>query len=92
MSKIKHKKEIRGGKMEISFLVKIATDEEKAETYLREKGVLKTFTECPYCGNKHFGKVRRGTINATNVKENGAQGKVVYLKDQGYHMGNFYSY
>jgi len=28
-SKIKHKKEIRGGKMEISFLAKIAAEERK---------------------------------------------------------------
>ena len=60
MSKIKHKKEIRGGKMEITFLVKIAADGEKAETYLREKDVLKTFTEFPYCGNKHLSFLLHG--------------------------------
>ena len=35
------------------------TDEHKAEEFLREIGILKTFRKCPYCGNKQFGKVRR---------------------------------
>jgi len=54
--------------MEKYFLAKIAADEEKAESYLREKGILKTFTECPYCGNEHFGKVRRNSYKCYRCK------------------------
>ncbi len=43
--------------MKISFLVQVAADEE--EEYLREKGVLKTFTGCPYCGINTLGRLDR---------------------------------
>jgi len=49
-------------------LARIITDEEKAEEFLRKVGVLKTFTECPYCGNKHFGKVRRNSYKCYRCK------------------------
>ncbi|WP_206202397.1 hypothetical protein [Thermodesulfobacterium sp. TA1] len=38
--------------MNLAELVEIASSEEKAEEFLRAKGVLKTFTCCPFCGNK----------------------------------------
>ena len=45
--------------MELVKLMDIASNEEKAEEFLRKKGILKTFSSCPYCGSNHFGKVRR---------------------------------
>jgi len=45
--------------MNMVKLSKVMTDEHKAEEFLREIGILKTFRKCPYCGNKQFGKVRR---------------------------------
>ncbi len=45
--------------MNMVKLSKVMTEEHKAEEFLREIGILKTFRECPYCGNKQFGKVRR---------------------------------
>ena len=45
--------------MNMVKLSKVMTDEHKAEEFLREIGILKTFRKCPYCGNKQCGKVRR---------------------------------
>ena len=45
--------------MNMVKLSKVMTDEHKAEEFLREIGILKTFRKCPYCGNRQFGKVRR---------------------------------
>ena len=92
VNRIKHEKEVRGGKMEISFLVKIAADEEKAERFLREKGVLKTLPNVLTAGINTLERLGEAHTNATNVKENGAQRKGAYLKDQGYHTENFCSF
>ncbi len=54
--------------METVKLLQIMTDEEKAEEFLRKKGILKSFTECPYCGNEHFGKVRRNMYKCYRCK------------------------
>jgi transposase len=45
--------------MNLSELVKIASSEEKAEEFLRSKGILKTFENCPFCKSESIGKVRR---------------------------------
>jgi len=45
--------------MMLEELVKVKSSEEKAEEFLREKGILKTFTRCPKCGSKRLGRVRR---------------------------------
>jgi transposase len=50
-------------------LAEVITDEQKAEDFLREKGILKTFTQCPYCGNPHFGKVRRNSFKCYRCKK-----------------------
>ena len=55
--------------MELAKLIDIAKDEASAEKFLRKKGILKTFTCCPYCGNKHFGKGM--FIKVTGVRESG---------------------
>jgi len=54
--------------MELTKLIDIARDEASAEEFLRKKGILKTFTCCPYCGNKHFGKVRRNVYKCYRCK------------------------
>jgi transposase len=45
--------------MNLSELVKIASSEEKAEEFLRSRGILKTFENCPFCKSESIGKVRR---------------------------------
>lgn len=39
-------------------VARIVADEKKAEDYLREAGILRTFTECPHCGSKEFSSLR----------------------------------
>jgi hypothetical protein len=38
--------------MNLVELLQIASSEEKAEGFLRERGVLKTFDSCPFCHAK----------------------------------------
>jgi transposase len=45
--------------MNLSELVKVLSSEEKAEEFLRAKGILKTFENCPFCKSGSIGKVRR---------------------------------
>jgi len=45
--------------MNLLELTRYTNDEESAEAYLREQGILKTYEECPYCGSKRFNRVRR---------------------------------
>jgi len=54
--------------MKIVELSKLITDELKAEEFLRQKGILKTFMHYPYCRNKHIGKVRRNFLKCFRCK------------------------
>lgn len=45
--------------MEIIEISKIIADEGRTMQYLQEKGLLKKYDECPYCGGKSIGNVRR---------------------------------
>ena len=54
--------------MNMVKLSKVMTDEHRAEEFLREIGILKTFRKCPYCGNKQFGKVRRNFYKCYRCK------------------------
>jgi|GEM_PF-5733027 len=42
--------------MNLAELVLIASSEQKAEQFLRQKGIFKTFNSCPFCGDKSIGK------------------------------------
>lgn len=54
--------------MDLLSLSVLISSEEKAEEFLRERGILKGFDSCPYCGNKHFGKVRRNLYKCYRCK------------------------
>ncbi len=54
--------------MDLLTLSKVCASEQEAEVFLRERGILKSFTECPYCGNPHFGKVRRNSFKCFKCK------------------------
>ena len=54
--------------MNIVELTHITSSEETAEEFLKKKGILKTFSCCPYCGNEHFGKVRRNMYKCYRCK------------------------
>jgi len=45
--------------MNLGELLQMASSEEKAKRFLREKGKLKTFDSCPFCHAKNIGKVRQ---------------------------------
>jgi len=45
--------------MNLSELAQYISDEEKAEQILREIGILKQYTTCPFCGENYIGRVRR---------------------------------
>lgn len=45
--------------MNLSELAQYISDEDKAERVLREIGILKRYTTCPFCGENNIGRVRR---------------------------------
>ena len=49
-------------------LMEITSDEERAEEFLRERGILKTYTQCPYCGSSRIGRVRRNMYKCYDCK------------------------
>ena len=60
--------------MNLNELAQYISDEEKAEQVLREIGVLKRYTTCPFCGENHIGRVRRFKIKCYRCnKEWGAR-------------------
>jgi len=65
-------------KMNLTELINIASSEEKAEEFLRAKGVIKTFESCPFCGSITIGKVRRNFLSVTNAERNGMSGVIAY--------------
>ena len=54
--------------MTIKELSQYITDEDKAEDYLRDKKILKEFSQCPGCGSSHFGRVRRQRFKCYECK------------------------
>jgi transposase len=55
--------------MNLVELVKISSSEEGAEGFLREKGVLKTFNHCPFCGCQNIGKVRKNFLKCYDCRK-----------------------
>ena len=57
--------------MRLATLSKVVSEEQEAEKFLREKGILKEFRSCPYCGKKRFGRVRRNFYRCYHCKRAG---------------------
>jgi transposase len=55
--------------MNLVELLQTASSEEKAEEFLREKGILKTFDSCPFCHAKNIGKIRRNFYKCYKCKK-----------------------
>ena len=55
--------------MRMIDLLPYLSSEEKAEEYLREVGILKTFTECPHCKSESIGRVRRSKYKCYRCKK-----------------------
>ncbi|WP_038055075.1 hypothetical protein [Thermodesulfobacterium hydrogeniphilum] len=47
----------------------IITDENKAEKFLREKGILKTFISCPYCETQQLWKSKKKHLQMLQVQK-----------------------
>ena len=67
--------------MNLVELLQIASSEEKAEEFLREKGVLKTFDSCPFCNAKNIGKIRRNFYKCYKCKKEWSVRKDSILED-----------
>ena len=66
--------------MNLVELLQIASWKEKAEEFLREKSVVKTFDSCPFCHAKNVGKTRRNFYKCYKCKKKGVLEKTVSLK------------
>lgn len=55
--------------MNLIELSKYLNDEELAEKYLLENGILKTWTNCPHCNSDKLGKISRGRIKCYKCKK-----------------------
>jgi transposase len=54
--------------MNLIELAELLLDEQKAEQYLLEVGILKTFTACEKCGSAKLGRIRRGRYKCYGCK------------------------
>ena len=54
--------------MQLAKLSKVVSEEQEAEKFLREKGILKEFGGCPYCGSERFWRVRRNFYKCSQCK------------------------
>jgi len=60
--------------------IEYTNNEERAETYLMEQGLLKIFKEYSYCQNKRINPVGDLKINVTRAIENGELGRIASSK------------
>lgn len=68
--------------MNIIELAKYLLDEAAAEEYLISKGILKNFTECPYCGSGSIGKIRRSRMKCYKCKKEWHRRKDSFLESR----------
>jgi hypothetical protein len=62
--------------IELSYYLQ---NEEASREYLLQKGILKTFTHCPYCNSEKIGNIRRDRINVISARRNGTGGRTAFL-------------
>lgn len=67
-------------------LSKYLQDEQAAENYLYEKGILKRFTECPHCGSDKLGHLSRSRIKCYKCKKEWHKRKESFL--EGRHISS----
>lgn len=75
--------------MDLVQLSKIASDETKAEAFLRGKGILKTFRTCPYCGSDRVKRARRKSYKCYGCKREWGVRKGSVLERSGVKYGQF---
>lgn len=72
--------------MNLIELAKYLNDEELAEQYLLDKGILKTWTHCPHCNSDKLGKISRGRIKCYKCKKEWHKRKDSFL--EGRHISS----
>jgi hypothetical protein len=65
--------------LELSYYLQ---NEEASKNYLLEKGILKNFTECPYCGSDKIGSIRRDRKRCYKCKKEWHQRKGSFLESR----------
>lgn len=68
--------------MNLIELSELLLDEKKAEQYLLEVGILKTFTKCEKCGSEKLGRIRRGRYKCYGCKAEWSfrKGSILHLQ------------
>ncbi len=66
--------------MNLIELSKYLNDEDLAELYLLEKGILKTWINCPHCNSEKLGKISRGRIKCYKCKKEWHKRKDSFLE------------
>lgn len=72
--------------MNLIELAKYLNDEELAEQYLLEQGILKTWTHCPHCNSDKIGRISRGRIKCYKCKKEWHKRKDSFL--EGRHISS----
>jgi transposase-like protein len=75
--------------MNLIELSKYLQDEKAAENYLYEKGILKKFTECPYCKSDKIGNIRRGRVKYYKCKKEWHKRSGSILESKHIECGSF---
>ena len=78
--------------MNIIELSKFIQDEEAAEKYLFENGILKTWTNCPYCNSDKIGRISRGRVKCYKCKKEWHKRKGSFLEGKQISCSKFIAF
>ena len=65
--------------MNLIELSSFLQDESAAQTYLKEKQILREFYLCPFCKSDKIGDIRRNRIKCYSAKKNGIEEREAFL-------------
>ncbi len=78
--------------MNLIELSKYLQDEEAAEKYLYEKGILKIFVNCPYCSSEKIGNIRRSRMKCYKCKKEWHKRKGSFLEGKQITFSKFVAF
>lgn len=78
--------------MNLIELSKYLQDEQAAENYLYEKGILKKYTECPHCGFDKLGHLSRNRIKCYKCKKEWHKRKGSFLEGKQISSSKFVAF
>jgi len=82
----------KGGYMILIELSEYLQDEQAAENYLYEKGILKRFTECPYCKSDKIGYISRSRVKCYKCKKEWHKRKASFLEGKQISFSKFIAF